>query len=67
MVGHDDVDGLALDDVEGVGGAGDAEDLVIEAQQVLDAGDDVGLVVDDQDRVPPGGLVHPKGLRGGTL
>jgi hypothetical protein len=51
LVGEDDVDRLLVDELERVGGAGGAQDLVVEAQQVLDALDDVGLVVDDQEGV----------------
>ena len=51
LVGEHDVDGLLAEDLQPVGGAGGAQDLVVEAEQVLDALDDVGLVVHDQDGV----------------
>jgi hypothetical protein len=40
-----------LHQADALGGARGAEDLVVEAEQVLDALDDVRLVVDDQDGV----------------
>ena len=37
--------------MQALGGAGGAEDAVVEAKQVLDALDQVGLVIDDEQAV----------------
>jgi hypothetical protein len=51
LVAHDDVHFLLLHQADALGGASGAQDLVIEAEQVLDALDDVGLVIDDEHGV----------------
>ena len=63
LVGHDDVHRLALQQRQSLGRPGRAQHFIVQSQQVLDGGDDVALVVHDQDRVS---LLHPP-LRASVL
>jgi hypothetical protein len=49
LVRHHDVDRLALHDLEPLGRARGAEDAIIEAEQILNAVDQIGLIVHDQE------------------
>ena len=51
LVGHDDIDVLLLDDLETVGGARGTQDAVVEPQQVLNAMDQIGFIIHDQQAV----------------
>ncbi len=51
LVRHDDMDFLLVENIDALGGARCAEHAVIEAQQVLHAFDNVGLVVNDENGV----------------
>jgi len=51
LVGHDDMDLLAAEKFHGFLGAGGAEDLVVEAQKVLNTFNYIWLVIHDENRV----------------
>jgi hypothetical protein len=61
LVGHDDVDFVLLEDLQTLRGAGRPEDPVIEAQQILNAGHNLGFIINHQNGVPRG---HAEGLQG---
>ena len=58
LVGHHHVDRFLREDADALAGARGAQDAVVEPEEIADALHHVGLVVDDEDAVPPRRL-HP--------